>query len=310
MKSKILVADNESAIQKIVARTFASETCDIISAADGQDALTLAARENPDLVILDVCMPKKTGWEVLEELRRDARMRLIPVIMITGLAVAAEDEVSGLQAGADDYITKPFLPAELKARVESLLRRCRMHLAVNPLTRLPGSPAIEEEVERRIRGKIPFSFMYVDIDSFKPYNDVYGFAAGDGVIRETAALLLRSLDSEASRGGFVGHVGGDDFVVIAEPERAPRVARAAAARFDGAVTGFYLEEDVRRGFIEAEDRWKIMRRFPLLTISIGCVSSQQRTLERYAQAVEIASEMKAYCKAKSCGLSRFAFDRR
>ncbi|HVC09803.1 MAG TPA: response regulator [Elusimicrobiota bacterium] len=311
MKSKILVADDEDMVRNIVSRTFASEPCEVIKAANGVDALTLAARENPDLMILDVCMPKKTGWEVLAEMHQDPRMRLIPVIMLTGLGVEVEDQVRGLNAGADDYITKPFMPAELKAKAQCLLRRCRLDLSVNPLTRLPGSPTIEEEVERRIRGNIPFSFMYADIDDFKVYNDAYGFAAGDAVIRETATTLLWSLGSAAPEGGFVGHVGGDDFVVITEPERATRAARTAAARFDGAVASFYRDEDMRRGFVEAADRRGVKRRFSLLSLSIGGVSSRQRALGCYGRVVEIASEMKAYCKAqKSRTLSRFVFDHR
>ncbi len=238
MKNRILVADDEPLVQNIVAKTFAGESYEIIRADNGVDALALAVRENPDLMITDVCMPGKTGWEVLEEMHRNPRTRLIPIIMLTGMGVTSEDEVRGLEAGADEYIAKPFTPSELRARAQCLLRRCRLDLSVNPLTRLPGSPSIEDEVERRIREGRSFSFLYADIDNFKPYNDVYGFAAGDAVIRETASIFMASTAAEVPRGSFVGHIGGDDFVVVADAEHASQAARTAAARFDGAVPVF------------------------------------------------------------------------
>ena len=310
MKQKILIADDEPTIQKLVARTLGSEFYDILTASNGDDALSLAAQEQPDLIVLDVDMPKKTGWEVLEELRRGVRNRMTSVIMLTGSGVDS-DEVAGLDAGADDYISKPFVADELRARVNSALRRNKIGVSANPLTRLPGSPSIEEETHRRIREKIPFAFLYVDINSFKPYNDSYGFAAGDRVIRETADILLESLRTEADGSSFVGHIGGDDFVVITEPGRAPHVAQHIVSRFDRKAPAFYDAADSARGFIEAENRQAVRQRFPVISLSIGIVTSEQRVLDHYAKVVQLASEMKAFCKADTeHRLSRFAFDRR
>ena len=310
MKQKILIADDDSSVRKLVARTLGVELYEILAASNGEDAFALASQEAPDLILLDVDMPKKNGWEVLKELRHNVQTRMTPVIMLTGFG-AIDDEVFGLETGADDYVTKPFIAAELKARVGSALRRNHLSVSANPLTRLPGSPTIEEETSRRIRDGIPFAFLYIDINNFKPYNDTYGFAAGDRVIRETADMLLESLRSEGGGGGFVGHIGGDDFVVITEPDRAAHVAQNIVSQFDRKVSDFYKGSDNSRGFIETENRAGVRQRFSAISLSIGIVSSDQRVLDHYAKAVQIASEMKAFCKGDTGHrLSRFAFDRR
>ncbi len=308
MKQKILVADDEPAIRKMVGRTLGSEFYDILTASNGEDALSRATRDEPDLIILDVAMPKKTDWEVLKELRCSRQTRTTPVIMLTGSGNIS-DEVVGLDSGADDYIIKPFVAAELKARVHSTLRRNKLGLSANPLTKLPGSPSIEEEVNRRIRDGVAFAFLYVDINHFKPYNDAHGFAKGDGVLRKTGDILEKSL--EADTAGFVGHIGGDDFVVIAEPDQAPHVAQRIVSRFDEMTPAFYESSDQSRGFIEAENRQGLRQRFPIISLSIGIVTSEQRVLDHYTKVVQLASEMKAFCKADTeHRLSRFAFDRR
>lgn len=310
MKQKILIADDEQSIRSIVARTLGADLYEILTASNGDDALTVASRERPDLIVLDVDMPRKSGWEVLEELRRSVRSRMTSVIMLTG-SKTESDEVSGLNAGADDYIAKPFVADELRARVNSALRRNRLGVSANPLTRLPGSPSIEEETTRRIRGSIPFAFLYADINNFKSYNDSYGFAAGDRVILETADILLESLAAEAGGSGFVGHIGGDDFVAITEPGHAAGVAQSIVSRFDREAGDFYNAADRTRGYIEAKNRQDAVQRFPLITLSIGITTSEQRALDHYAKVVQLATEMKAFCKSRTeHRLSRFSFDRR
>lgn len=189
MKQKILVADDEPSVQKLLARALSAEPYELVSVSNGRDALDLASSENPGVIVLDINMPGKNGIDVLKELRRNISTRMIPVILLTARA-SVSDEVSGLNMGADDYITKPFDLAELRARIAGILRRNQLALSANPLTHLPGSPMIEEEVNRHIQEKIPFAFFYVDISHFKSYNDAYGFARGDQVIRRTAEILV------------------------------------------------------------------------------------------------------------------------
>jgi diguanylate cyclase (GGDEF)-like protein len=245
---------------------------------------------------------------VLQELRRNPRTNMIPVIMVTGQGDVCQ-RVAGLDLGADDYVVKPFSIVELRARVARLLRRVKQDVAANPLTRLPGSPAIEEEVSRRIKEGRPFAFGYADIDRFKSYNDRYGFALGDWAIQETGRLLYAAL-SEAAE-AFLGHIGGDDFAFLTSPEHAAAAAQGMVTAFDRRVPDFYSEADRGRGFIEAKGRDGRLQRWPLLRLSVGIVTTERRRLTHYAKVVSIASEMKAFLKsAPERALSCFAFDRR
>ena len=308
MSQKILVADDEEAVRKLVSRALTPPAYEVVGAEDGASALEMARTESPDLIILDLAMPRMDGWKVLEELRSGARTRTIPVIMLTGCA-APGTEVEGLESGADDFIAKPFRPDDLAAHVLSALRRSRTDLAASPLTRLPGTPSIEAEVSRRIAEDRHFALHYADLDHFKAYNDHYGFARGDEVIRATAAIIEQCL--RPLRDSFLGHVGGDDFVFLTRPEDAASASQRVVTSFDQKAVAFYNPADLARGWIETPDRQGRIQRLSLLTLSIGIVSSQQRLLDHYARAGSLAAEMKAYCKAQEDGrLSRFAFDRR
>jgi diguanylate cyclase (GGDEF)-like protein len=284
----IMVVDDELPVQRVLSRMLDAPARTVITADNGVKALALVAQCKPDLILLDVNMPQKNGWEVLGELRRSPGTRLIPVIMLTS-AITAANKVAGLELGADDYMTKPFAAPELRARVEGLLRRHTLDLSANPLTGLPGNPAIAAEVSRRLREKEPFAFFYIDIDRFKAFNDSCGFAAGDHLLIETASLIRTCLGED-----FVGHVGGDDFVAISGLEEAPHAAQRLACLFDERAPGF---------------AHPALRRLP--TLSIGIVTTQQHAFASYDEVAAVAAEMKAYLKAETGRtLSRFAFDRR
>ncbi len=303
----IMVVDDELPVQRVLARMLNGPERTVISATDGVAALALAAERMPDLILLDVNMPRKNGWEVLGELRRCPVTSLIPVIMLTGNG-SVEDKVGGLGLGADDYVTKPFDGPELKARVEGLLKRHALAVSASPLTGLPGNFAIEAEVTRRIVSESPFALFHADIDRFKSYNDAYGFAAGDEVLLATAAIIRASAGK-----GFAGHIGGDDFALVLDLEDAPLAAHRLAAAFDERAPGFYSPDDRERGWVETQDRAGTLRRMPLLTLSVGIATTAHRSFSCYAEAAQIASEMKGFLKKRygpGAALSGFAFDRR
>lgn len=309
MKPKILVADDEESVQRVVSRVLGEARYQVVAAKDGEQTLALVDSESPDLLLLDVKMPRKSGWEVLRELRLRPDTRAMPVIMLTGCKDIS-DELGGLGMGADDYITKPFKVEELLARVRSMLRRNEIGIVANPLTRLPGSLSVFAELTRRLRAESPFAFLYADLDNFKPFNYVYGFARGDKVIRFMAEILRESVRTAAAAGAFLGHVGGDDFAVITQPEDAAWTAQHAVTLFDRRIAGYYDASDLSRGGIHALDRTGRTQEFPLMTMSIGIATNERRRFDHYAQVVAVASEMKAYCKSLPNRLSRFAFDRR
>lgn len=224
--TSILVADDNEQMAGIMTRILGGTDTRIIYAGDGEMALEAARRESLDMIILDVNMPGMSGFEVCTELRRDPRTRHVPVIMLTGRA-GGTDEMYGLNMGADDYIAKPFDPRRLKARAAALLRRNRVRVDLNPLTLLPGNRAIEVEAEARLREGKRFVFTYVDIRRFKAFNDTWGCSWGDQVILHVAQTLCDVADSPGMKGGFVGHVGGDDFVLMTEEPVDPDAVRAA-----------------------------------------------------------------------------------
>jgi len=303
----ILVVDDDPDIARFVEVNLRSVGYDVLVASDGEEALTRAEELRPDLVLLDVMMPRVDGFEVAQRLRRNPRTANTSIIMLTAKALSS-DKVLGLTSGADDYIIKPFDPIELLARVKTTLRRARDMRSLSPLTGLPGNIRIQDEIQRNIDEDIPFAVLYCDLDHFKAYNDHYGFVKGDRVIQATARILQEAVEEYARAEGFVGHVGGDDFVVILPPDVADVAAARICERFDQEIASFYDREDLKRGYVEVEDRQGTLQRFSLIGVSIGIATTSRRKFSHYGEAVDVATEMKQYAKRQSG--SSFAVDRR
>ena len=272
-------------------------------------ALEAAQERCPDLVLADVMMPNMDGFELTRRLRQDPRTASVSIIMLTARGLSA-DKLEGFAIGADDYIVKPFDTPELLARIRGVLRRSRDMRAQSPLTGLPGNVRIEEEIDARVEQRLPFAILYADLDNFKAYNDHYGFMRGDQAIQATARMLDDVAREIAEGEAFVGHVGGDDFVLVVPPERRPDAVAQAHRRSlrrigAGAVRPGRPRTGLHRG-------GEPPRRAPALpaavTISIGVATTDQRSYPHYAEAVAVATEMKAFTKATAG--SSWAVDRR
>ncbi len=307
MPETILVVDDDPDIARFVEVNLRSAGYDVSVASDGEQALDKAATLRPDLVLLDVMMPRIDGFEVAQRLRRNPQTANTSIIMLTAKALST-DKVLGLTAGADDYIIKPFDPIELLARVKGTLRRAKEMRNLSPLTGLPGNIRIQEEIERMVREDRPFAVLYADLDNFKAYNDQKGFVRGDRLIQAAARIIQDSVAEYAGADGFVGHVGGDDFVAVVPPDVAEDAAKRIVERFDAQIADFYEPEDVERGYVEVEDRKGVMQRLPLVGVSVGIATTQVRRFAHYGEAVAVATEMKQF--AKRDPRSSFAFDRR
>jgi diguanylate cyclase (GGDEF)-like protein len=307
MPERILVVDDDPDIARFVEVNLRSAGYDVAVASDGEQALARAGEMRPDLVLLDVMMPVIDGIEVAQRLRRNPQTSNTSIIMLTALA-QSKDKVLGLSAGADDYIIKPFDPIELLARVKGTLRRAKEMRNLSPLTGLPGNIRIQEEIERGVREDRPFAVLYSDLDNFKAYNDQKGFVRGDRLIVATARIIQDAVVEYAGSDGFVGHVGGDDFVAVVPPDFAEEVAKAIVERFEAMKHEFYEQEDLDRGYVEVEDRRGVMQRLPLVGISVGIATTSARRFEHYGEAVSVATEMKQFAK-RDAG-SSFAVDRR
>ncbi len=303
----LLVVDDDPFIARLLEIELRAAGYDVRVASDGAQALVAAQERCPDLVLADVMMPNMDGFELTRRLRQDPRTAAVSIIMLTARGLSA-DKLEGFAIGADDYIVKPFDTPELLARIRGVLRRSRDMRAQSPLTGLPGNVRIEEEIDSRVDQRRPFAILYADLDHFKAFNDHYGFMRGDQVIQSSASLIEEVARDLTDGDAFVGHVGGDDFVVVVDPGHAAVVAQGIVERFDKVASDLYDTEDRERGYVEVTNRRGELQRFPMLTISIGIATTDHRNFQHYAEAVAVATEMKQFTKG-STG-SSWAMDRR
>ena len=295
LREKILIVDDDPDILDVLKIMLEAEGYEVIEAHDGKEALEIIKRTNPDLLITDLKMPKMCGDELCSNLKDDILIQHMPIIMLTGKGEVT-DKVHGINAGADDYMVKPFEPQELVARVKMVLRRTVRDLDANPLTRLPGNVSILNEIQGRIDKNELFSVCYTDLDKFKAFNDKYGFKNGDEVIKNTARILIESVQEKGTPGDFIGHIGGDDFVVMTSPDKAEGLCKNIIAKFDKMVPELYTEEDRKKGYIVAKDRQGRKKKIAFISISIAVVSNEKKKIKHVAEVGELGAELKEYAK--------------
>ena len=306
-KARIIVIDDDPDIRDVLSLTLTEDDYEVLEAPNGEEGLNLIKNKAPNLVIVDYKMPKMDGPTLCSIVKKDILMRHLPIIMLTGKGDVS-DKVSGINAGADDYMVKPFEPQELLARIKMTLRRTQRDLEANPLTRLPGNVSILNELQSRIEKKLPLAVAYIDLDKFKVYNDKYGFSHGDEVIRETARLLIRAVQELGNPDDFIGHIGGDDFVFVTTPDKIDALCQKIIAEFEKISPTFYNEADRAAGFIIGRDRKGVEQKFALLSVSIGVVTNEKRMLTHVAQIGELGAELKE--AAKSIERSSYVKDKR
>lgn len=296
MAESILIVEDEADIARLVAVNLEAEGYECHQVTKGEDALDRALQVHPDLVLLDLMLPGVDGVEVCRQLRKDPRTASAGIIMLTAKSLPA-DRVAGLEAGADDYIDKPFDVDELIARVHTSLRRARQLRATSPLTGLPGNFEIESRIDARIAAGDEFALLHIDLDGFKAFNDHYGFLRGDRAIVLTAHVVVEAAEEAGGAGVFVGHIGGDDFALLCDADRAENVACLVTENFGALVDALYDPDDRERGHIEVLDRTGRTQRHPFLSVSIGIATSQLRPFTSSTEAAAVAVELKRFAKA-------------
>ncbi len=294
-KQRILIADDERDIRAVLRTRLELEGFQVVEACDGAEAVRMAQDESPDLIVLDVMMPHLDGVEVCDRLRASFTTRHIPVIMVTAKA-GNDDKLQGLQKGANDYITKPYDYRELLQRVRNALEWSHQQRSASPLTGLPGNHSINAEIRRRLSDSRPFALLQIDIDHFKAFNDYYGYGRGDEAIQLLARILSESVYRIGDAAGFVGHIGGDDFVVLSSSDAAEPLGEAIIEWFNTAAKDLYDEEDRSRGHVEVLNRRHVVERFPLMSLTIALVSTDRVPVTHLAQLIDIAQELKAHGK--------------
>jgi len=292
---RILIADDEPDIRLVLRTRLELDGYTVLEARDGAEAVKLAQSESPDLIVLDVMMPEMDGVEVCNRLRASFTTRSIPVIMLTARA-GRDDKLNGLTQGANDYITKPFDMFELTQRVRNTLDWSRQQRSASPLTGLPGNHSINDEIRRRLSEERSFALLQIDIDHFKAFNDYYGYGRGDEAIQMLARLLSDSVARLGGAHGFVGHIGGDDFVVLCSPDAAEAIGEEIIEAFNTAALELYDEEDRSRGHVDVLNRRHVVERFPLMSLTIALVSTDRVPVTHLAQLIDIAQELKAHGK--------------
>ena len=294
-KSRILIAEDETNLRQVLTLQLQVAGYEVIDAENGQMALDKAQLLMPDLVLLDVMMPQMDGYEVCRRLRSSFATRHIPIIMLTA---RGEDDarLTGLEGGANDYIIKPWSKRELELRIKNALEWSRQQRSASPLTGLPGNQSINVELKNRLARDTAFAMLQIDIDFFKSFNDHYGYARGDHAIQTLARNIMDAVVKHGAGQDFVGHIGGDDFVVLTEPERAEAIAEDIIAGFNDAVRDLYDPEDRDRGHVEVPNRRHVTERFPLMSLTIALVSTDRMPVSHLAELIDVAQELKSHGK--------------
>ncbi|HEY1455826.1 MAG TPA: response regulator [Candidatus Dormibacteraeota bacterium] len=303
----VLAIDDDEQILRLLKRVLDRAGFETVTVNNGISAHDAAVEWRPDIILLDLMLGEITGDQILKELRADFRTRLVPVVFLT-VRGSLKDKVEHLLAGADDYVTKPFIPEELVARLRAVMSRSTAARELSPLTGMSGNSDILKEISRRLGRGERFAVLYPDIDSFKSFNDHYGFLRGDDVIKTLATIILEVLEQDYSPRHFAGHVGGDDFVILTEPSLAESIATQLTQRFDAAVPALYDLADRERGWIEFQERNGATIRTPLVSVSIGIVIAEPGSYASAAALAARAAEVKGV--AKRMPGSKWVLDRR
>jgi CheY-like chemotaxis protein len=229
---KIVIAEDDDAIAHMVSMALGDAGYLCLRARDGEEAQKLVKAHDPDLLVLDVMMPRVDGHEVARKLKADVMWSRTPILMLTALT-GVENEVTGLESGADAYMSKPFDLREFGARCKALIRAARRERDRNPTTNLPGSRAIDEEIEGALKSGKPTAVVHIDILNWDAYADTIGIARSEDTVRSLGQWLLEAARVASGGGAFVGHIGGSDFIAVLAPDHCDVFVKNAESAFDG-----------------------------------------------------------------------------
>lgn len=302
-KRRIALLSGDQQLHMHLELRLQSKDYQVVSLPEPSQVLGFIYSDPPDLVIIDLATPNPQFHTVLQELKQDSYFSTIPVIGLIGEAAA--EGIEWDQFPLDDFVAHPVRYPELFSRIQLSLQRIKRVFDNNPLTKLPGNTSIQQAIERAL-GK-PLAVCYIDINNFKPYNDTYGFSRGDEVLRMVGRIMSNTV-KETKDGGFVGHIGGDDFVFIVPFENVEQICKTIIASFNIIVSDLFGDEDKARGHYLAKDRLGVVQKMPLLGISIAVVPTDNPLMRHAAKVVEVAAELKKL--AKKSPESCYVIDRR
>ena len=278
----------------------------VVTVRDAEDLMSVALRGRPRVVAFDARGDARLAVDACRRLKADSYSGIVPCVIVVG--ESGEEFRLAFEGGADEVVRPSNALQETKTRLEALLRRSDRDVTVHPSTRLPGAVEIEANVQRRLNDGAVFAMCYADLDHFKEFNDRYSYSDGDRIIQILAKILHDVVKGMCGESGFVGHIGGDDFIFVTPVPRLNEVCGEIIEVFDLLVPFQYSEPDRRAGYYFGKDRRGQLHRVPLMTLSIGVVTNERRHFSHAAQVSELATEMKSY--AKTLPGSVFTVDRR
>ncbi|MBN2469695.1 MAG: response regulator [Anaerolineae bacterium] len=288
-KAKILVVEDDVDISNMLRIYFSGQGYDVQVAPRGGDALEYTRKQLPHLIVLDIMLPDMDGYAVCKNLRTTTRTSHIPIIFLTQKDERS-DKIAGLELGADDYITKPFDIEELKLRVQNAIQRSEMISLTDPNSGLPSGRLIEEQLRALMRdASNTWTYIDLKINNLEAFKEVYGFVAGNEAQRFAALLLGEVADDLGTANDFVGHPGGDNFIVITHAEDPAALIERITTRFEDEIKQHYSFIDRERGYVIVQDEGQ-ERQVPLMTISSGSVSARIRTFADIREITEMAAE--------------------
>jgi PleD family two-component response regulator len=287
-KARLLVVEDDIDIGNMLKIYFSGMDFDVDVAVRGSDALEKTKHSLPHLIVLDIMLPDIDGFEVCRTLRTNTRTSHIPVIFLTQKDERS-DKLQGLEQGADDYITKPFDIEELKLRVQGAIRRAERESLTDPRSGRPAGRLIEEQLRKIIRAK-GWALLDARVNNFEPFKDVYGFVAGDDVLRFTSMLIGEVVDELGTNSDFIGHAGGDNFIIITTEDKAAPIKARLKERFDNEVQTHYNFMDRQQGFVQAPAADGTTLKVPFMTLSVGIVSPSVQSFADIREITELAAD--------------------
>ncbi len=307
MAARIVIVDDADMDLRVHATTLRAQGYEVVTATSGTGALAIVETLVPDLFLVAAHMREMDGFTLCERLKDDPRLINVPVIFV--MPQPKPDEIDrGYEAGGVDYIAKPCHLSEFLARVAAQIRMFKLLQEVarleevaidaNPLTHLPGNNTIVSTIQRAIDAREDVTVIYADLDNFKAFNDHYGFSNGDDVLLFTAETLQTSIRVICPEGAFLGHEGGDDFVMMVDAAHAERLGEEIVKRFDSGAAAFYSDAEAERGHIEAFDRQGRPVRYPIVTLSLAGVRLRTYDFHRFLEVASVCAEVKHAAKAQ------------
>lgn len=306
MTARIVIVDDADLDLRVHAATLRNQGYEVITAASGCGALAIVETLIPDLFLVAAHMSEMDGFTLCERLKDDPRLINVPVIFV--MPQPTPDEIDrGYEAGGVDYIAKPCHLSEFLARVGAQIRMSKLLQEVarlqevaidaNALTHLPGNNTIVSTIQKAIDTRQDMTVLYADLDNFKAFNDHYGFSNGDDLLFFTAETLQTAIRMICPEGAFLGHEGGDDFVLMVDASRAEFLAADIIRRFDSGASAFYSETEAAQGYIEAHDRQGRPTQYPIVSLSLAGVRLLTHEFHRFLEVASVCAEVKHAAKA-------------